>query len=1020
MQFSVGDIVCRRDDPGVIGTVRSVEEDPLDGFVDVTVRFGTRSKSFEPEQLMLASTRAKGAWECLRAGQLRPARDLRTLLTFERIRRPMGPIGTSFGVARAKLYPYQLKPLLKFLDNPARGMLIADEVGLGKTIEAGYILRELDERLGVDTALILVPARLRTKWKSELERRFAMRFELVNRRTVLRELRRMANANSSPRFRWIASYEALRDPSVVELLEEAGPTLDLLVLDEAHRVRNTRTQQHLLARTLTERSIATLFLTATPVQTSLSDLHTLLDLLQPGAFGRVADFETIIAANRPIIVAAGSAAAGEFAHAAVALEQLGDHHITQSLYVTASVQDLLAELRAAHPAELADRVRLQQAIRELSLTGHLVTRTCKREVFPDRAVRRARTISVPMSATERDVYEAAREVCKLLLPAANSWGRQMATITALRYTASCVWGGYHYMKARLEQEGQWADLREDDDHLADVSTSLDLPGGVGDRLRSRLQRCPDPGEDSKLHALNEVLQEVWRQDAADGFELRKVIVFSFFKRTLGYLEERLGAWGWEHRRIDGDVSIDEREVRVDEFLSDPSVRVLLSSEVGGEGLDMQAASVVVNYDLPWNPMVVEQRIGRVDRIGQRSEVIQIFNLVYEDTIEDRILDRLYRRLGIYEDSVGELDEILGPRNLQQLVLLHISGKLHEPELERRIEDTKVAVERSRRQVERLGRDVDAIVSADQGIHDQLEALIRDGHLPTSVDIADLIDGVVRRFSGSLLDGKAALGVATLHLSTEARRAYSRWSQQGPPVARAFGNRLRTGDVLVTTEGDTALERPRVAFLNTRHPFVQFSVDTMTSSISEDGEAFRAVVHDLAVPEGSWLAVLHTLEWSHPSPTTEIVCSAINLQTHALLVGQNSEPLRRALMREAVADPVHRQVVLDNLDAAASILKRTASRHRRKRKMDLVTAVTRRADRRRATWSGSLGLQVDKAEEHLQRMRERGQPFAIKMAEAKLKRRREQRDALLSELDDVPRLELSVSELAVVLVESVHL
>src|SRR5207245_5766383 len=101
------------------------------------------------------------------------------------------------------------------------------------------------------------------------------------------------------------------------------------------------------------------------------------------------------------------------------------------------------------------------------------------------------------------------------------------------------------------------------------------------------------------------------------------------------------------------------ELAIDTFLLQDEVNVLLTSEVGGEGIDLQKACVVINYDLPWNPMVVEQRIGRVDRIGQESPVIYIFNFVVEESVEERILARLLRRIDIFRESVGELDDIIG-------------------------------------------------------------------------------------------------------------------------------------------------------------------------------------------------------------------------------------------------------------------------------------------------------------------------------------------------------------------------
>ncbi len=170
--FERGDEVRLLDNPNKRGVVLSVRMDPQFGEWMVRVRVDGRPKLFMAEDIEPIEDEPEDSWADVADGILAPAASLRTLLTYERLRRPPGPVGRSFGTARAKLYPFQFKPLVKFLDNPAHTLLIADEVGLGKTIEAGYILREWKERQTVETVLIVVPARLRTKWKHELQLRF--------------------------------------------------------------------------------------------------------------------------------------------------------------------------------------------------------------------------------------------------------------------------------------------------------------------------------------------------------------------------------------------------------------------------------------------------------------------------------------------------------------------------------------------------------------------------------------------------------------------------------------------------------------------------------------------------------------------------------------------------------------------------------------------------------------------------------------------------------------------------------
>ena len=147
------------------------------------VQFGTHTRTV-PEQVLEPLPKDTDPWSDLLEGRFEGGATFQKLLTFERLHRPPSRVATTFGTARAKLFPYRFKPLLKFLDNPNQRILIAADVGLGTTVEAGYILKELKARHGLELTLIVVPARLRTKWKTELERRFDEAFEVVSAKEV--------------------------------------------------------------------------------------------------------------------------------------------------------------------------------------------------------------------------------------------------------------------------------------------------------------------------------------------------------------------------------------------------------------------------------------------------------------------------------------------------------------------------------------------------------------------------------------------------------------------------------------------------------------------------------------------------------------------------------------------------------------------------------------------------------------------------------------------------------------------
>jgi superfamily II DNA/RNA helicase len=179
----------------------------------------------------------------------------------------------------------------------------------------------------------------------------------------------------------------------------------------------------------------------------------------------------------------------------------------------------------------------------------------------------------------------------------------------------------------------------------------------------------------------------------------KVVVFSYFRATLNYLAERLAAAGVHAIVLSGGPEVDKGAV-LEQFRGPAGPRVMLSSEVGSEGIDLQFCRVMVNYDLPWNPMRVEQRIGRLDRLGQEAKKITIWNLFYKGTIDDRIYRRLHERLQIFERALGGLEEILG-REVRNLTLRLLTGRLTAAQEEEQIELAAQALENVRLQEERL-------------------------------------------------------------------------------------------------------------------------------------------------------------------------------------------------------------------------------------------------------------------------------------------------------------------------------
>jgi SNF2 family DNA or RNA helicase len=208
----------------------------------------------------------------------------RTALTIARIENDNRSTVHTFKSQRILFEPYQYKPLLKILDSPDRRLLIADEVGLGKTIEAGLILTELQARRPLERVLVVCPSRLRDKWREELNRKFDQDFDILTKSTLYQYIERLRQNPRRGQLRGIVSMQTLRNADVrTSLVAEVGH-LDMVVVDEAHHARNPSTQTSEMLRDLGDLADCLIFLTATPLHLGNRDLFTLLNALRPTEF----------------------------------------------------------------------------------------------------------------------------------------------------------------------------------------------------------------------------------------------------------------------------------------------------------------------------------------------------------------------------------------------------------------------------------------------------------------------------------------------------------------------------------------------------------------------------------------------------------------------------------------------------------------------------------------------------------------------------------------------------------------
>ncbi|NLI79594.1 MAG: DEAD/DEAH box helicase family protein [Candidatus Riflebacteria bacterium] len=489
--------------------------------------------------------------------------------------------------------------------------ILADEVGLGKTIEAGLVIKEYLLRGLARRVLILVPPALVSQWQGEMLEKFGLEFATTA----------AADAREDPGAFWGRPL-VLASLGLARLEPHAGRCTaqpwDLVVVDEAHHLRNATSRSHKLVKALPRKFL--LLLTATPVQNQLMELFHLINLLQPGTLGTPAEFRARF-------------------------------------------------VQPHKPTEPLDRDQLRALLRTVMIRN---TRAFTDVRLPRRF---ASTIRVEPLPRERDVLHFLGKGLSPLFAAGD--GRFRLSCAALLGQA-----GSSPMAARPALER---------------FAARDLPVGAGlapeaaTAARLALDSCLAAARELRHSAKDDQLVSLIRQKPGE-----KVLVFTRFRATLDHVAGVLGRHGIGHAAFHGEMSGPERDRAVGEFRD--QVPVLVATESGGEGRNLQFCRTIINYDLPWNPMRIEQRIGRLHRIGQTRDVF-IFNFCLRGSLEERMLAILEGKINLFELVVGEMGMILGhlgeEADFEDLLLEAWLASPDEAERDRRFDTLAAEVTRAR-------------------------------------------------------------------------------------------------------------------------------------------------------------------------------------------------------------------------------------------------------------------------------------------------------------------------------------
>jgi SNF2 family DNA or RNA helicase len=447
------------------------------------------------------------------------------------------------------IYNHQLEVARNVIEDMNGKAILADEVGLGKTIEAGLILKELMIRGLVKKALILVPASLVSQWAFELNQKFYIPAIPQKKEYVWETCDVVVSSIDT----------AKRNPHKDIVLNQ---NYDLVIIDEAHKLKNAKTKNYEFVKLLKKKFC--LLLTATPVQNRIEEIFNLVSLLKPGHLGNEKRFgEKYEAKNRKFT---------------------NDEHLKKL------VNSIMIRNRRAD-------------------TGM---------EWPKRVVH---NIKIDFSKTERELYESIRNVRTSEMGMSNAF----TLLTLEREACSSREAVYMTLKKWLQEE--------------DISI---YRKSQIDFLMEKIHRVE---KNSKAEKAVEIIKSI--ND--------KVIIFTEYRATQVYLQWYLKQNGITSVPFRGGFKRGKKDWMKELFKE--RAQVLIATEAGGEGINLQFCSNMINYDLPWNPMRLEQRIGRIHRLGQENDV-HIYNFSTKDTIEEQILNLLYEKINLFERVVGELDDIL--------------------------------------------------------------------------------------------------------------------------------------------------------------------------------------------------------------------------------------------------------------------------------------------------------------------------------------------------------------------------
>jgi ATP-dependent helicase HepA len=853
-------------------------------------------------------------------------------LTAIQIRHPVLSTLYSLNAARIDHIPYQFRPVLQFIRSDRERLLIADGVGVGKTIEAGLILRELQARSEVRSVLIICPRPLviERKWEIEMKR-FEERFTHVDGKLL-----KLCISEMDREGEWPEQYEKIIVP--FSLFDEAllhgtdheskpkrkkgllsldpPPRFDLVIVDEAHHIRNPETYKHKVVRFFCDNAQAVVFLTATPIQMGNHDLFVLLNTLRPDLIIDKKSFEHMAEPN-PFINRAVSLArtqeSGWEAQAVKALDEAAATSWGKAILHDSPEFNRVRNHLAQGDIVAEERIQLITDIESLHTFAGIINRTRRRDISAF-TKRKPETVNVEFSPEQKKIHDDLLQVQAEIFSHIHGDVNVMFMMTTIRrQAASCLFGLVPFLQEILSRHLD--ELAWDE---ADNNQGVPLANTVG-AIESKIKmileqvRNLSPG-DPKLEQLKKILND--KQELLNN----KVMIFSSFRHTLQYLYKHLKDEGFRVGLVHGGTS-DEERVRFRNLFElsreqNNALDILLFSEVGCEGLDYQFCDCIVNYDLPWNPMRIEQRIGRIDRWGQKSESVAIFNIITPGTVDADIYERCLLRIGVFTSALGGTEEILGEISSEIRSIAEnfsLSDKERSEKLQQ-LSDNKIRFIQEQETLEEKEVELFGIRLTED--HFNKEISDASNFWLSQISIYNLVSTYLQKKCGEnqefILGDKLQ---KKLRLSQEARNSLlydfkklSRQTRQNLSGYREWENWLKGGEphLSITFDSDCACRHPEVSFIMPLHPLVKQA----SEALDLGNRVVTALkVREDSLPHGNYQFAIY--QWRFHGIKEDLILCPVS--TSEAITPHMNKLLEKAVEDTSGKDNIPDSSCLDKLD-----------------------------------------------------------------------------------------------------------